>query len=64
MLDVAAVAKMLGVSTRHIYRMSDSGQMPRPCKLGGAVRWDRRVIESWIADGCAHVRNAAKGEKK
>lgn len=52
MLDVAAVALMLGVSSRHVYRLADSGKMPRPVKLGGAVRWDRRTIENWIDSGC------------
>ena len=52
MLDVAAVALMLGVSARHVYRLADSGQRPRPVKLGGSVRWDRRTIEDWIDSGC------------
>jgi excisionase family DNA binding protein len=52
MLDVGAVALMLDVSSRHVYRLADSGKMPRPVKLGGAVRWDRRTIETWIDSGC------------
>lgn len=52
MMHVAAVAQLLGVSARHVYRLADSGQMPRPIKLGGSVRWDRRVIEQWIEEKC------------
>ncbi len=52
MLDVETVATMLGVSGRHVYRLADGGQMPRPVKLGGAVRWDRCAIEQWIDAGC------------
>lgn len=52
LLDVQAVAKMLGVSSRHIYRLADSGRMPEPVKLGGAVRWDLHGIIIWIEAGC------------
>lgn len=52
LLDVEVVAKMLGVSGRHVYRLADGGQMPRPIKLGGSVRWDRQVITDWIDGGC------------
>jgi excisionase family DNA binding protein len=52
LLTVTDLATMLAVSSRHIYRMIDAGRMPRPIKLGGSVRWDRRIIEDWIAAGC------------
>ncbi|MDP1561989.1 MAG: helix-turn-helix domain-containing protein [Pirellulaceae bacterium] len=55
LLDVVAVAAMLNVSTRHTYRLADSGRMPRPLKLGGACRWDRQVISAWISAGCPSV---------
>jgi excisionase family DNA binding protein len=62
MLSVDDIAKIyLGCSTRHVYRLADSGRMPRPIKLGSLVRWPRVVIEQWINDGCPHVRNAARG---
>ncbi len=60
MIDVAALAKMLGVSSRHVYRLADSGQMPRPCKLGAACRWDRRTIEAWIDAGCNAVSSGGR----
>ncbi len=62
MIDVQAVAAMLGCSSRHVYRLSDGGRMPRPVKLGALVRWNRVSIEEWIAAGCPTVRSiAAKG---
>ncbi|MFN7891058.1 MAG: helix-turn-helix transcriptional regulator [Pirellula sp.] len=62
MLSVDDVAQIyLGCSTRHVYRLADSGRMPRPIKLGSLFRWPRAVIEQWIADGCPNVRNAIKG---
>jgi excisionase family DNA binding protein len=60
LLDVKSVAALLGgCSTRHIYRMSDSGRMPSPLRLGALVRWDRNALESWIAAGCPRVRHVA-----
>ena len=52
LLDVRAVAKMLGCSSRHIYRLSDAGRMPPPVKLGALVRWNRDTVATWIAGGC------------
>ena len=61
LLDVRAVAGLLGVSGRHVYRLADSGRMPRPMKLGGAVRWDRDEITRWIDAGCpAQERNGGR----
>lgn len=52
LLDVAAVAKMLSCSTRHVYRLVDSGKMPAPKRLGRLVRWEQGELQEWIADGC------------
>ena len=64
MLDVRRVAALLVCSTRHIYRLSDAGKMPRPMHLGGLVRWRAAEIESWIAAGCPAVRNVSKSGAK
>jgi len=56
LLNVQAVAEMLGVSTRTVYRLSDSGRMPAPLKLGALVRWSKTAIEQWIAGGCPSCR--------
>lgn len=56
MLDVGEVAKLLSCSTRHIYRLADSGRMPRPVKLGALVRWSQNVIMDWIDRGCPSDR--------
>lgn len=59
LLDVRAVALMLGCSPRHVYRMCDAGKMPVPVRVGALVRWRRAELESWIADGCPQVRKGA-----
>lgn len=50
-LSAQAVAKLLGVSTRHIWALHSSGRLPKPFKLGRATRWDRRELERWMAAG-------------
>lgn len=53
LLDVKNVALLLGrCSTRHVYRLTDAGRMPRPIKLGSLVRWRRAELADWIASGC------------
>ncbi len=49
LLDVTAVARLLGVSTRHVWRMSDAGEFPRPVAVGAKLkRWSRAVVLAWI----------------
>lgn len=52
LLDVRAVAELLGCSTRHLYRLADAGLMPGPLRLGNLVRWRRRRILAWLEEGC------------
>lgn len=62
LLDVRGVAKLLGCSQRSVYRLADGGKMPLPMRLGSMVRWNREVLEKWIADGCPACRHVlAKG---
>ena len=57
LLDVRAVAALLGgCSTRHVYRLADAGQMPRPIRLGTLVRWSRAELMTWLDSGCQPVR--------
>ncbi len=56
LLDVNQLSKILNCSTRHIYRLTDAGKMPRPLKLGALVRWPKNIIEKWIAEGCPACR--------
>lgn len=61
LLDVRGVAAMLHCSSRHVYRLADSGKMPRPLKLGQLCRWSRAQLGQWIADGCPPVRSVRGG---
>lgn len=60
LLDVKQVAALLCCSARHVYRMSDSGAMPRPRHVGALVRWCRAEIEQWVAVGCPKVRQVGR----
>ena len=52
MLTVRGVARLLCCSPRTVYRLTDSGRMPRPVKLGALVRWPKATVERWIDAGC------------
>lgn len=60
LLDVRGVAAMLDCSRRHVYRMADSGQMPRPVKLGALVRWRRSDLDEWLQAGCPRTGRAGR----
>jgi excisionase family DNA binding protein len=63
LLDVRAVAVLLGCSPRHVYRLSDAGRMPLPVRIGALVRWRRQSIDEWIAGGCKPIAPKERGER-
>ena len=64
LLDVHAVTVLLGgCSVRHVYRLADSGRMPRPMKLGALIRWRRAELEAWISGGCQPVRTGERSDR-
>ena len=52
MLTVRGVATLLVCSPRTVYRLVDSGRIPRPIRLGSMVRWQREPFQRWIDNGC------------
>ncbi len=52
LMTAQQVARSLGCSVRHVYRLADRGAMPRPVRLGSLVRWRRTEIDQWIDLGC------------
>ena len=63
LLDVDAVASLLGCSPRHVHRLVASGRMPQPMKLGALARWSRPVVQSWIDGGCLPSCDVTTGGK-
>lgn len=58
--DARRVATLLGISPRHVFRLADADKMPRPLKLGGAVRWDLDALDQWISAGCPTCREGGR----
>ena len=56
--DVIAIAELLGCSTRHVYRLADSGALLRPIHIGRLVRWRKADVDTWLAAGCPSCRAA------
>ena len=48
MIDVTEVATILNVSTRTVWRLVSSGDLPQPIRFGRNVRWRCSDIEAWI----------------
>ena len=55
LIDVKEVARLLNISPGTVYRLNDSGKMPRVIRIGSLVRWNRAQIEAWVAEGCPAV---------
>jgi len=54
LLDVAAVAQLLTVSTRHVWRLVDRGEFPKPLSVGAKLkRWSRATVLAWIEEQTA-----------
>lgn len=63
LMDVNAVAALIGASPRTVRRLADWGRMPRPISLGRMVRWQRSVIEEWIREGYPRVERRGLGRR-
>jgi len=50
-LPAAEVAKLLGISERHLWSLNSSGRLPQPVRLGRAVRWRTDELRAWLAAG-------------
>jgi excisionase family DNA binding protein len=48
MIDVREVAEILSISTRSVWRLVASGELPQPIRFGRNVRWRLADVEAWI----------------
>lgn len=48
LLKIEAVAKAIGVSEKHIYRLIRQQGFPKPIKIGRSSRWKKSDIAEWI----------------
>lgn len=56
LLSARAVGEMLSLSKRQIFRLSSSGKIPAPLRIGGAVRWAEGTISTWLKAGAPDRR--------
>ncbi len=52
MLTAKEAGQICKISKRSWFRLSASGKIPSPVRIGGSVRWRLSDIESWLAMGC------------
>jgi predicted DNA-binding transcriptional regulator AlpA len=53
LIDVRALARLLGIGVRTAFRMTSSGQLPRPIRISGKItRWRLDEVRSWMDGGC------------
>ena len=57
LLTVPDVAEICGIAPETVRRLTDRGAMPKPVRLGRAVRYRLPELEAWIADGCPDLRS-------
>jgi predicted DNA-binding transcriptional regulator AlpA len=50
-ISAAEVARLLGVSERHLWALDASERVPRPIRLGRSVRWSLDELRAWISAG-------------
>ena len=53
LIDVRAVASLLGASRSTVWRRVADGSLPQPCRIGGMTRWSRAEIEAAITEKLA-----------
>ena len=58
MMKVKDVANRLGCSTRTVYRLIETNQIPTPIRIFSSIRWERCVIEQWITNQCSSNRES------
>lgn len=64
LIDVNDFAALLSCSVKHVRRMADAGRCPPPIRLGTLQRWNRKVVDDWIAAGCPQVRLVRVSRRK
>ncbi|MGB8854351.1 MAG: helix-turn-helix domain-containing protein [Pirellulales bacterium] len=48
LVDAEQIAAFLGCSVKHVRRLAELGQFPKPVKVGRLRRWRRQAVELWI----------------
>jgi predicted DNA-binding transcriptional regulator AlpA len=52
LLTAKQMGLMLALSQRQIFRLNSCGKLPRPVRIGGAVRWKLADVTRWQELNC------------
>ncbi len=61
LLTIKEVRRYLNCATSTIYRWMDANHFPRPLRLGGMARWEKRDVEEFLES--AKLRRTKYGVK-
>lgn len=53
LIDAEALAKMMDISVRTLWRLLSAGKLPQPVRIGRNTRWRLAEIRRWIEGGCS-----------
>jgi len=51
LFSVSDLARVLGTSTRTVWRLLEKGKLPMPVRLGSRPRWLADELRDWIKAG-------------
>ncbi len=52
LIDARAVARLLDISDRSVWKMAAAGKLPAAVRVGRSVKWRLSDIEGFIRAGC------------
>ncbi|MFO0941532.1 MAG: helix-turn-helix domain-containing protein [Pirellulales bacterium] len=52
LLTIQELAAVLKISQRSIWRLVSNGQLVKPIRIGGSVRWRVQDVKEWVDNGC------------
>jgi excisionase family DNA binding protein len=51
-VPVSEVARILGISVRHVWALLAEDRLPRPVRLGRSTLWRLEELRKWVEAGC------------
>ena len=51
LVTAKGLGQMLSLSKRQIFRLNSCAKIPKPIRIGGAVRWSAQECADWLAAG-------------
>ncbi len=56
LLTAKELGARLSLSKRQVFRLNSCGNLPKPLRIGGSVRWVESTIAKWLAAGAPDRR--------